>query len=75
MFTLEIKPQVDGAMRMSFQGYPNWDYEIQATTNLLDPHWITIGYGVTQGDGSLQFVDPEPERWPIRFYRIYEDNY
>jgi hypothetical protein len=54
-------------MRLEVRGAPSRVYVIQASTNVTD--WVTIGLGVTDADGNVEFTDPNAANPPIRFYR------
>ena len=49
-------------------GCPSRVYVIQASTNLID--WVTIGLGLTDTDGNVEFTDPNAANQPLRFYRV-----
>jgi hypothetical protein len=46
------------------------DFEVQASTNLLD--WATLAGGLTFTNGRLFFIDPTAANYPERFYRVIE---
>lgn len=45
-------------------------FEAQVSSNLVD--WVALPNALTVTNGSLLVRDPEPPRWPQRFYRIVE---
>jgi uncharacterized repeat protein (TIGR03803 family) len=51
-------------------GMDTQTYQIQATTNLYSPSWQAIGSQPAAASGLLQFLDPEANNYPARFYRV-----
>lgn len=45
-------------------------FEAQVSSNLVD--WVSLPNALTLTNGSLLVRDPEPPRWPRRFYRVVE---
>jgi hypothetical protein len=60
--------QRDGKLQLSFTGLAGRVHLVQASTNLVD--WEMIGVAVDHGDGFFDFEDPNPARFPHRFYRL-----
>jgi hypothetical protein len=59
--------QMGGAFAFDFNGYTNVNYQVWASTNLVN--WEPLGEASVSGGHSFRFVDPEAAKWPRRFYR------
>jgi hypothetical protein len=58
----------DGQFQFEVVGQTDKTYQIQATSNLASPNWVTIG----TVSKSLTFVDTSAALSPVRFYRAVE---
>jgi len=54
---------------MLFQGDPQSNYEIQASTNLVE--WFPIGTAV-RTNGRFRIVDTNAAIFNLRFYRVIQ---
>jgi hypothetical protein len=59
----------NGVFRLAGLGIPNQIYQIQASTNLTNTNWLTLGGTNADTAGTIQFDDPSPIQ-TIRFYRL-----
>ena len=66
---LIIEAPGDGSLRLRFFGIPGRSYGIEATDNLSNPNWETLGRRTANPDGTFEFVDPAPAASLKRFYR------
>lgn len=55
-----------GEFRLEFEAHPG-DFAVETSTNLV--RWTAIGKLQLSGD-RLVIIDPQAERFPIRFYRV-----
>ena len=61
----------NGQIQLTGTGVPGWVYSVEATENVDDPaSWQTIGTATADGNGALQFVDPDAPNHSMRFYRF-----
>lgn len=61
----------DGKIQVTATGLPNTTYTLQATDTLTPPvQWTNIGTANSDGQGKLQFVDPDAPNHTARFYRL-----
>jgi len=51
-------------------GVTNWQYLVQANTDLTTTNWQTVGTAVADGTGLIQFDDTTGSNQPQRFYRL-----
>jgi hypothetical protein len=61
----------DGNVQILALGIPNTSYLVQATTNMINPSWATIGTATTAADGLAWFTDLHATNFPTRFYRLW----
>ena len=59
----------NGLFWLRLGGVPGRTYTLQATDNLHPPVWVALGTRVAAANGEFEFVDPDPNRPPLRFYR------
>jgi autotransporter-associated beta strand protein len=60
-----------GDFQLHASGSANLTYTVQATTNLTPPvQWTTIGMASANGSGQIQFIDPDADLFPVRFYHL-----
>ena len=60
----------DAGVTVQFQGTPNFNYAIQATTNLATPiNWQSVFTNATDSNGNFIFTDSDSPTYPTRFYR------
>jgi hypothetical protein len=57
-----------GRLELEILGEPGETYLIQASTNLVD--WMTLGTRTADGEGIIQFEDPDAGQATTRFYRV-----
>jgi hypothetical protein len=62
-------PQADGSFRFSVSGEAGRNYEIRASTNLLD--WLALT-NLLATNSVFQFSDPTATNFPSRFYRAVQ---
>jgi hypothetical protein len=58
-----------GKFRLTGQGGSNTVYQVQASTNLVTPNWLTIGAANTDTGGAIQFNDASITNTQ-RYYRL-----
>lgn len=60
-------------IQINLTGFPNRNYRIEASTNLLHPitntPWLPITTNLTSPTGTLQFTDTQSTNFPTRYYR------
>jgi hypothetical protein len=60
----------DKSLTLSFSGVPNYTYLIQATTNLASRNsWQTVATNVADGNGLVQYTEPNSTLYQNRYYR------
>jgi hypothetical protein len=59
----------DGSYNLTITGSPGVIYTIEATTNLTNPDWISLGVTNANASGLVTFKDVDVARYPCRFYR------
>jgi hypothetical protein len=52
------------------RGVPNWQYQVQANSDLATINWQTIGTTTADSTGMIQFDDTTVTNQPQRFYRL-----
>jgi hypothetical protein len=63
--TLAPVPSGNGLFALSVSGVPNYQYVVQASTNLVD--WVSVG----TNSAPFTFVDANAGQYSQRFYRAY----
>jgi hypothetical protein len=74
-FTIVVRPEIrleprvlpDGRLRVTVSGNEGVPFLVQVSTNLID--WSTLSSAELE-TSSDSFIDLNPERLPVRFYRI-----
>ncbi len=61
----------NGTVQVMASGVPNTSYLVQATTNMINPSWATIGTATTVPNGLALFSDLQATNFPTRFYRLW----
>jgi hypothetical protein len=59
----------DKSMVLDGSGTPGQTYQVQTTTNLAAPVWVTVTNFTADPDGLFQFTDATAGIYPCRFYR------
>ena len=62
----------NGVVHLEFQGIPGRTYDVQYSTQLNAPVWITLGSQAADVNGSLQLDDTTASGGGSRFYRTTE---
>jgi hypothetical protein len=62
--------RVPGAFSFNFSVTPNTTYQVQCTTNLVQPVWINLGDPVTASADTLNFTDTNAAAYSQCFYRL-----
>lgn len=57
----------NGIVQFNLTGEPNFNYSIEASTDLMA--WVSIGSGTTAANGTLKFTDLNAPAFGYRFYR------
>ena len=61
----------NGSIQITATGLPNTTYHVQATDSLMPPvQWLDIGTATSDGQGGIQFTDPDAPNHSVRFYRL-----
>jgi hypothetical protein len=60
----------DGTTRLEFVGNNSKSYRIEASTDLVN--WVPVGTCAADGEGNVEFTDPNAAKQPLRFYRAVE---
>jgi hypothetical protein len=63
---VSLQPQTNGTMLIQAQGFPNQNFDIQASTNLQS--WLDLGTFMADTNGFLQFNDTNAPNFGSRFY-------
>jgi hypothetical protein len=58
----------DGRYHLRLQGLPGRSYAIEASGDMR--HWDLLTTVTTDGEGSMEFTDPDSAAAPQRFYRL-----
>lgn len=67
---MSIVNSSNAGVTVQFQGTPNFNYAIQATTNLASPiNWQPIFTKASDTNGNWIFTDSNTVLYPARFYR------
>ena len=61
----------DGNVQFLASGVPDTSYLVQATTNMVNPSWATIGTAKTSSNGKASFTDSHATNFPTRLYRLW----
>ena len=69
--TLNASAYTNGGFYLTGSGGSNTVYEIQASTNLQTPGWVTIGAANTTTNGTLRFLDAGATN-SQRYYRLIQ---
>jgi hypothetical protein len=63
----------NGTFYLTGVGGVSATYQVQATTNLGETNWETIGTADSDTNGAIQYADPSATNQPQRFYRLAGD--
>jgi len=66
---LQFSQRPNGKFKVQFTGATGQTYFVLATTNLID--WIFIGRPLEPAVGLFQFEDPDSDKVPTRYYRVF----
>jgi len=72
--TLSLQKLSQGSTQITCTGSPGYSYQIQATTDLANPFWTTIGTAIADQAGHCAIVDPNAGLYSQRFYRTLTIN-
>lgn len=60
----------NGAPQFSGSGYPTLPYRVEASTNLSNSNWTTVGAAYADANGNLFFTDTNSTGQSQQFYRL-----
>ena len=72
--TLSLQKLPQGSAQLTCTGSPGYSYQIQATTDLANPSWTSIGSATAGQNGVCVFVDANASLYSQRFYRALSTN-
>ena len=67
---LQVGLNPDGSARLQFIGNNSQSYVIQVSTDMVN--WVTLGACTADGNGDVEFTDPNVATPSARFYRVVE---
>jgi len=67
--TLYIDSLTNSGLRLRGLGATTNSYQIQATTNLANPAWTSVGSSTADANGRFTFLTSQTSNSPVRFYR------
>jgi hypothetical protein len=60
----------NGCFRLAGRGTPDTEYAVEAVTGVGTGSWQKVGTAISDGAGSIQFVDTNAAAYPQRYYRL-----
>ena len=59
-----------GAYQLNWLGAAGVKYQVQYSTNVVQPAWINLGSAITGTGSAMNLTDPDAGQAPQRFYRL-----
>jgi len=67
---LQVGVNADGSVRLQFVGNGSGSYLIEVSSDMVN--WLSLGTCTANGNGDVEFTDPNTAHQQVRFYRVVE---